>query len=137
MFSLTLTRIKIGLQFISFIIDLHDESFAKWLNAPIIIPSKISNLLSSDTFNLSRSIRNNNSINRLTAFCSHKYGIIVDDNAKFFINPTVALIIPKYSLKFLSRNSLMIFPIPYDLRIVSRASFSRSWRAVTCRSVHN
>jgi hypothetical protein len=39
----SLTRIKIDEQFVSLIIDLHDKSFAKLLNAPKIISIIISN----------------------------------------------------------------------------------------------
>lgn len=137
-----LTRNSIDEKFISFIMDFDDPSFDKLINAPIVISCKTSHCcwyrwLSSVSFDRSRSILMNNSINLRTAFCSHKYGIIAGDRARFFIKPTVALIMPQCSLKFLSRNNLMIVPMPYDFLMISRASFSRSCRAVICRSVPN
>jgi hypothetical protein len=93
---LSLTRIKIDLQLISLIIDLVAECFERLIKAPIIISNNESNcLFSSDDFDDIRSILIINSPNLLIAFCSHKYGIIVCDKAKFLINPTVALRIPQ------------------------------------------
>ena len=137
-----LTRTSIVTQFMSLIIDRHDESFVRLFNAPKMISIITSNccpywLFSSHTFVRSRSTITSRSINRRTAFCSHNWGIIVGEKAKFLIRPTVALIVPQCSFRLLSRSSFTMMPMPYDFLIASRASFSRSWRAVTCRSVHN
>lgn len=139
-FTAQLTRIKTDEKFISFMIDFDDGSFDRLINAPIDKSSKVSHccwyrLLSSINLHRSRSTLMNNSINRRTAFCSHKYGIIDSETARFLIKPTVALTIPQFSLKFLSRNNLTIVPIPYDFLIISRASFSRSCLAVKWRRV--